>query len=746
MLAMQNAGDFLRGILDIMPVKFCHIGARMTWTGTNRVKAYPTKRNACLLALAFIAATQAVAQSSHSFRVQAEQGHSLYAHSCARCHGAHLSDGEFGPPLHGDSFLSHWAGRSASELFGYIKGSMPPGEGGMLDDASYLQLTAYLLSRNGLASAAKPLTSDSSSLAAMSFPGRRSSKFDPRTADSQLAAGVMLPAWPRAPDPLAHFSPVSEASLQHPPPGDWLTWRRSYDDAGFSPLDQINKRNVRELRLAWSLALPAGANEATPLAHDGVLFVHGPDDSLMALDASTGALLWLYRYASHSQPSSFPAMVRSIALYGDKLFMTTLDTHVVAINAVTGALVWDHAVANPSVWAVSGGPLVARGKVMQGVTGRGPGGAFIVGLDAATGHELWRFHSIAQPGDPNAKTWNETPLARRTGGSIWTAGSFDPDLGVAYFGIAQTYDTATLLHPVSKPGVSNAGLYLDSTVALDPDTGALRWYYQHLPNDQWDFDFAFERQIIELPVGGGTRKIVVTPGKPAIYDALTADSGDYLFSIDLGLQNLVTAIDPKTGAKTIDVRRYPGHGTVSGICPHSAGAKSWIPGAYNPQSMTIFVPLVESCMDLVPTGPGEQAPLSSGYRFALRPRPDTDGRYGRIEAVDLTTRKSLWKVRQRAPQTSGVLATAGGLVFAGALDRAFTAYDDATGEALWKAILSDVPSAAPITYLANGRQYVAMIVGYGSPQSSTFTALTPEITLPLGRSSAIWVFELPHGP
>jgi alcohol dehydrogenase (cytochrome c) len=158
----------------------------------------------------------------------------------------------------------------------------------------------------------------------------------------------------------------------------------------------------------------------------------------------------------------------------------------------------------------------------------------------------------------------------------------------------------------------------------------------------------------------------------------------------------------------------------------------------------LFVPLVESCMDLTPVPLDQRGALSTGVRFSIRPRLDSDGRFGRIQAIDLDTRETLWTARQRAPQTSGVLATAGGLVFAGALDRWFTAYDDATGDTLWRARLSDVPSAAPISYAVNGRQYVAMVVGYGSAQSITFPMLTPEIDLPITRSSAIWVFALPE--
>ena len=225
--------------------------------------------------------------------------------------------------------------------------------------------------------------------------------------------------------------------------------------------------------------------------------------------------------------------------------------------------------------------------------------------------------------------------------------------------------------------------------------------------------------------------------------AYADDGGRYLFSIDLGLQNFITAIDPRTGAKTIDPKLVPSREDAIVVCPHAGGAKSWVPASINPATRVLFVPLVESCMDLTPVPLEQRGSLSTGVRWTIRPRLDSDGRYGRIQAIDLATHKTLWTERQRAPQTTGVLATAGGLVFAGSLDRVLTAHDDATGKALWQAKLNDIPSSAPITYGVDGKQYVAMTVGHGSAHALTFPMLTPEIDLPVVRSATIWVFALP---
>jgi alcohol dehydrogenase (cytochrome c) len=555
-----------------------------------------------------------------------------------------------------------------------------------------------------------------------------------------LAAGVKLPPAPKKISPLEKLTPVTDAALIKPYPGDWLTWRRTYDDLGFSPLNQINKSNVGDLRVAWAWSLPNGPNEATPLVHDGVLFVHSFGDRVQALDGVTGDLLWQY---TRELPKDIqPTVKRHISIYGDKLFVPTSDIHIVALDSKTGKVVWDHQVADfKDGFRMTGGPLVAKGKVMIGTGGRAAGGNFIVGLDAQTGEETWRFNVIARPGEPGGETWNGLPLEKRNGASVWTAGSYDPALNLAYFGPGQTYDTGPMLHPVNQPGISNDGLYTDSTIALNPDTGKLAWYFQHQPNDQWDLDWSFERHLLQLP--GVNKTVVVTGGKTAIYDALEADTGKYLFSLDMGLQNVVTAIDPKTGAKTINPNTVPGDGEAKMVCPHAGGAKIWLPSSYNASTKLMYVPLNESCMDLIPVEPGGRPSLSTGVRWTLRPRPDSDGKYGRIAAVNLETRKVIWTERQRAPQTTGVLATAGGVVFAGALDRTLKAYDDATGKELWKIRLNDVPNSSPITYTANGKQYMAVVVGNGGPQAASFTPLVPEIQNPPDRTAAIWVFELP---
>jgi alcohol dehydrogenase (cytochrome c) len=365
----------------------------------------------------------------------------------------------------------------------------------------------------------------------------------------------------------------------------------------------------------------------------------------------------------------------------------------------------------------------------------------VVGLDAATGRPLWKFNTIARPGEPNGESWNGVPPDKRTGGAVWTAGSYDPETGLAFFGPAPTYDTEPLRKPFFRKGVTNDALYTNATIALDSRTGKLAWYYQHVPNDQWDLDWAFERQIIHIPVNGPTRKLIITAGKEAIYDALDARTGEFMFSLDLGLQNLIAAIDPQTGQKAIKQELIPGDGKTVTVCPNEAAGKSWLPASFDQARLMLYVTLVEVCMDLVPTRKGRGF-LTSDVWPTLRAPINSDGKYGRVQAISLSRRQTIWTLRQRAPVTTGALATEGDLVFAGDLDRWFTAYNAENGDNLWRIRLSDVPNAAPITYVARGKQYVAVVTGRGYGHTEAFFSLVPEIRPAATMSSAIWAFEL----
>ncbi|MDP2126044.1 MAG: PQQ-binding-like beta-propeller repeat protein [Pseudohongiella sp.] len=542
-----------------------------------------------------------------------------------------------------------------------------------------------------------------------------------------------------SPNPLLQaLTPVTDEMLRNPPAEDWLNWRRTYDTFGFSPLDQINTDNVSQLAEAWRVPLEPGSNTPTPLVHDGVMFMLATNDTLLAMDASSGEMLWTYKHETAA--GAMPSAKVGIALHGDMIIMPTNDIHVLAIHAKTGKLIWDHAIEGARIGRrahqLHATPLVANGMVIQGVTATMvPEGGYIVGLDLETGDEVWRFYSIPRPGEPGDETWNALELSARSGGSVWMPPSYDPELDLVYFGTAPTYDTASLLNKVDIPGINNDGLYTNSTVALRSRTGELAWHYQHIANDQWDLDWTYERQIMRVPVNGVMRKAVVTAGKMALFDALDAATGEYLYSLDLGLQNLIASIDPVTGAKTMNPNAAPIAESSQFVCPFAAGGRNWQASSYNPNSKVLFMPIAQMCM--IGGQLGGNSILSTGASLTPAPFPDREGEFGRLQAVNMETRELLWDYREMAPPTTAIVATAGDVIFGGMLDHSFKAINANNGEILWQTSTGDIPASYPITYMATGKQHVAVVVGQPTIHAGTFmgavTAMTGGADGPMGK-------------
>jgi alcohol dehydrogenase (cytochrome c) len=698
---------------------------------------------------------------------QARRGQTVYAESCALCHGPHLNDGQFGPPVKGATFKARWHDQLPEALWASIIKRMPPASPGSLDGRAYTDVAAFLLRENGEAAGTAELAAPSGAVLAATAAqvpaasehalpanagGARLENQD-ATYQAAMAARTAL---------LRRLTPVSDAMLRAPAAGDWLMWRGSYATLAYSRLDQINKQTVRNLGVAWTLALPPSANETAPLIHDGVLFVES-GNTVEAINATDGSILWQYiRALPEELHSGRDARMRGLAIYGENLYAPTADGHIVALDLRSGDLRWDYAVVSSELGSrpglfdgayfhISGGPLLVHGKVIVGVslginTG---GGDFIVGLDARNGHELWRFNTIARPGQPGGDSWNGAPVGERFGSGVWSIGSYDPDLNLVYFGTGNTYDVGTLLSPRAHRKLSNNdALYTDSTLALDADSGKLSWYYQHMNRDVWDLDWAFEQSLITLPINGKPTKLLVTGGKSAIFDAVNRVDGHYAFSRDLGLQNLVMRIDPTTGRKIINPALEPQAGRTDLVCPTATGARSWPTTAIDPTSGHLYAPLVDNdCMDYswVERDASNVASGGQDMRLRARPKPGNDGHFGRIDAIDLSTGQLLWSKRQRAPVASSLLASAGGLVFSGARDRRLRAYDAANGNVLWQLVLNASPSSSPATYSVDGIQYLVVIAGGGGAFDSGTRSLTPEIVDP-PAGTTLWVFKLPAAP
>ncbi|MCG8414167.1 MAG: PQQ-binding-like beta-propeller repeat protein [Pseudomonadales bacterium] len=562
------------------------------------------------------------------------------------------------------------------------------------------------------------------------------------TASNPASSLESLSVDPQTIPLLQNYSAVTDETLQNPPDSDWLIWRSTYASQGHSQLTEINTNNVENLQLAWRQQITPGNNMPTPLVHDGVMFLYSAGDVVLALDATNGQLLWRYRH----QGGEVTSQKFGLALHGNKVLMPTSDGHIVALDARSGNVIWDHTIDTQGVtgYVLRSAPLVASGQVIQGVIGsRVPGGGFIVAVDLESGTETWRFNTIARPDEVGGNTWNNIPLAERQGGSVWIPGSYDPELDLVFFGASPTYNTAPLLYPIGIEGVNNAALYTNSTLALRPATGELVWHYQHMANDQFDHDWIFERTILEMDVAGESRKLILTAGKPALFDAMDAATGKYLFSFDTGIQNIVGQIDPDTGFKHINPGIYPDTESTRLVCPMYQGGRNWPATSTNEEAGLLFVPLFEVCMNTRLTG--ETGLLSSGLRMDPAPLPGSDGNFGSLQAIDLASREMLWQYRQQMPPSSAALSTKGGLVFAGFMDRSFKAFDQRTGKQLWQTQLDAIPASFPITYSVGNKQYVAVVSGQLNMHTGIWLGILAQFTGHVEHDPglpAIWVFAL----
>ncbi|MEE2790805.1 MAG: PQQ-binding-like beta-propeller repeat protein [Acidobacteriota bacterium] len=550
------------------------------------------------------------------------------------------------------------------------------------------------------------------------------------------------------------FVPVTDAMLQDPAPGDWLMWRRTLDGWGYSPLDEINRENVDELRLVWSRGMTEGRQQGTPLVYDGVMYMPNPSDVIQAIDAVTGDLVWEHR---REVPENIGDYVfnglwqnnRNVAIYGSFIIDTSVDDHVFALEASTGRLAWETEIldytVNPAMQ--SSGPIIVNGKVISGrscMPVAGPEACVITAHDANTGAELWRRRTIPAPGEPGDETWGGVPFEDRKHVGAWMVPSYDPELNLIYIGTSVTSPAPKFL----IGGTENQHLYHNSTLALDADTGEIVWYYQHL-NDHWDLDHPFERMLVDTAVTpdpaevswinprlqpGDSRKVITgIPGKTGVVYTLDRETGEFLWATPTITQNVISAIDGATGAVTENSELiFTGAGQEVLTCPHASGGKDWEAGAYSPLTNTMYFPLRNVCARMLSEGPES----TSVYAIVWRPQlaPGTD-QVGTVQAISAETGAVSWIHEQRAA-TMSLAATGGGLVFGGDVNGRFRAFDDETGEVLWEINLGSSVSGFPISYAVDGRQYVA--VSTGTPR---FIDLTPELNPSQGNN--LFVFALP---
>ncbi|HEX4635730.1 MAG TPA: PQQ-binding-like beta-propeller repeat protein [Rhizomicrobium sp.] len=671
---------------------------------------------------------------------QAQAGQAAYAQNCARCH-----DSGEAPPLSGAGFLNVWGNRTTRDLFSRIKDTMPVDNPGTLTEDSVVSIVAYLLKNNGATAGTTSLTATTAvaintisapQQAAQGGTGRRgraagadqngsatSATGGPVSADAELRRGVVsFRTGITVEGTVPKYTPITDEMMIHPPAADWLMHYWNYAGWSHSPLKQINAKNVGNLQLRWVWSMDDGERQQiTPLVHDGVMFLsNNITNRVQALNAKTGDLIW--ENTLGPRLTGQQNATRTMALYGDKLFYPATDANLYALDARTGKIDWKikfSSYGNDKV----GGLMVADGKIIAGL-GRCDERAladrcFIAAYDVNDGHQIWKFSTVAYTGEPGGDSWGTLSNDQRAGADAWIAGTYDPKLKLTYWGTGQ-----------AKSGARGIGdqLYSNATLALDVETGKLKWYHQPAPDENLDLDEVYEKVLVDE----GPQKTLLTTGKKGILWKLDRATGKFLDYVPAVFQNVFVNIDRTTGRGTYRpdiLSSKPGDTRPS--CPSPAGGKNWPASSYDPQDDLIIIPLDQIC-------------VASGAMAGNYEAPASDGFIARMSAYRAKDLKPVWTFQQRAPFLTSAMTTAGGVGFVGDWDRTFRAFDLKTGKTLWTTRLGTTAQGYPTTYSVDGEQFVAVPTGYngGSPEVRPVTLLAYERNRPYS-GHAVYVFALP---
>ena len=561
------------------------------------------------------------------------------------------------------------------------------------------------------------------------------------------------------PGTVPNFVPVTDQMMRAPKPEDWMMHRNNYQSWGYSPLEQINKANVKGLQLVWARVMEPGINEMTPIVYNGVMYLGNPGDVIQAIDATNGDLIWEYRHPLPSATSfrnNLGQRKRSIALSGEHIYTVTWDNIVVALEARTGKLAWqtnrggDYYVSNAT------GPIVVNGVVVAGSTCQvAPHGCYVTGHDAKTGEELWRNTMIPRPGQPGDETWAGSPFETRWMTGVWGQLTYDPELDFVFYG-------SSAVGPASEtqrnmPGATMTGT--NTRFAVKPKTGEVVWRHQVLPRDNWDQECTFEMMVINTPVNpdasatgmlavnpdarrGPRKTLTGVPCKTGVAWSFDAANGEFLWAKSTAEQNLVQSVTPKGFVTVNDGAVLKEVGKYYHVCPTFNGGRDWPSSSYNPKSNVIYVQLLNLCIDLRARADRDAAPqfvynVDSNAKFA-----SGKDKVGRIDAISVETGKTLFTYESRASNYAPILSTGGGLLFQGSMDRYLRALDADNGNILWQTRVASQAAGGTITYSVNGKQYVAIPAGGGGINAAA-VKMTPEVDSVSG-GNAVYVFALPQ--
>jgi quinohemoprotein ethanol dehydrogenase len=514
-------------------------------------------------------------------------------------------------------------------------------------------------------------------------------------------------------------------------PGEWMSTGRTYDEQHFSPLDLINVNTIELLHLAAFYDVPTRfGQEATPLVVDGTMYIATDQSIVKALDATTGRELWSYDPAAASAlaENCCAGVNRGVAVWRSKVFVGALDGRLIALDAATGKVVWETLTVDKKYfYTITGAPRVIRGKVLIGNGGAEFGGVrgYVSAYDADTGRMVWRFYTV--PGAPNSidnaisdrplqeraiKTWAGQWWKSGGGGTVWDSMAYDPKLGLLYIG---TGNGDPWNHGMRSAGRGD-NLFLASIVALRADTGEYAWHYQTTPGESWDFDATQPIILADLKMRAGTRRVLMQASKNGFFYILDRNTGELLSA---------KAIVPTTWASGVDLRtgrpienpsaRYYKTGRPFLMAPSGIGAHSWQPMSYSPLTGLVYIPVQQVAVAYMPNSGDRNTPMKiyTGTDFALNVSGNTLATRGWLEAWDPIAGKEVWRVPHNIPWSGGTLSTKGGLVFQGDADGKFSAFTADSGRRLWTFEAQTGIVAAPMSYMINGEQYVAVMAGWG---------------------------------
>jgi alcohol dehydrogenase (cytochrome c) len=557
-----------------------------------------------------------------------------------------------------------------------------------------------------------------------------------------------------------NLAPVTTEMLLNPSADDWLMFSRTYDGQRFSPLKEITRQNVGGLRLVWKQEMTEGTHEGIPLVYGGVMYVIQPGGVIRAVDGATGKPVWEYRRDLPTGALRSTSKAKNLAIYDDLIFYTTPDNYLMALEARTGHVRWEVRTANGN--QDTSGPLVVEGKV---ITGRACGrrdDCFISAHDAKTGKEVWKFYTVPAPGEPGADTWGGADVATMRASPWGLAGSYDPVRRLIFWGVANP-TPFTRLERRGTPDLTNdhtpSDLYSNSTLALNPDTGKLVWYYQHLPGDDWDEDYNEDKILLRTPLNpdpkflkwinpdlprGEQRDILVTVGEGGGIWALDRATGQFLWATPFPYDTpnfLISKIDGRTGRSYINtdlVMKHPGDHHI--ICYWNT--RNYWPLAYHPGLNALYVPFADNCLDMTAAAPGKPqirvgVPRATNQR-GIRSDPNA---FAGIMKINMSTGEFTRIYTAAAPGNGASLVTAGDLLFWGDLEQKFRAFDAESGRILWETTLDGPIQNSTITYAVNGKQYVSVLTGEGGVTTGW---LIEQLGLKTKRrDNAIYTFALP---